>query len=339
MRLKSGSLWGAEADARGEVLGRQQPEVFWSGLTSMIQMGQCTPIVGPRVHGRWLPTPQEVAQRWAEKHKYPFADRDELARVAQYIATSLGEGFPRLEFLRTLLAELTERLPEELRPEKRVQTLTDLIQAAGWENLTSDDPNEVHRVLADLDLPLYLTTNADSFMVEALRARGKKAEREICRWNERLDRLPSRFAEDDAYEPTPDEPLVYQLFGSDEEVNSLVLAEDDYMNFLVRVVADRDRIPNTIREALSSSTLLFVGYSLYDWEFRVLMHGLVGSLDQRLGLKHVAVQLEFAEAGTADTAAVQAFLEQYFQDADINVFWGSTTQFIAELREHWEANR
>jgi len=26
-------------------------------------------------------------------------------------------------------------------------------------------------------------------------------------------------------------PLVYHLFGSDEEINSLVLSEDDYMDF------------------------------------------------------------------------------------------------------------
>jgi hypothetical protein len=305
----------------------------------MIQQGKCTPIVGPQVHGRWLPTPQEIAQKWSKVHEYPFADTEDLARVAQYMATNQGEDFPRYELLDTLMAELTARLPEGLRPQEQRETLTELIQTVGWQNLVADDPNEVHHVLASLNLPLYLTTNADSFMVEALKAEGKKAEREICRWSEHLDWLPSRFEEDDAYEPTPDEPLVYQLFGSDEEANSPVLSEGDYMNFLVRVVAERDRIPNTIREALSSSTLMFVEYSIYDWEFRVLMHGLVSGLNQRLRFKHVAVQLEFDEAKTADTAAVQTFLQQYFQDADINVFWGSTAQFVAELREHWEARQ
>jgi len=338
MRLKSGQLWGAEADARGQVLGAK-PKIFWTGLVRMIQQGKCTPIVGPRAHGRWLPTPQEIARHWSEVHEYPFADREELARVAQYMATNQGEDFPRYEFLDTVMTELAARLPEGLRPEEQHETLTGLIQAVGWQNLVADDPNQVHRVLASLNLPLYLTTNPDSFMVEALKAQGQEPVREICRWSEQLDWLPSRFAADDAYEPTPAAPLVYHLLGSDEEVNSLVLSEDDYMDFLVRVVAERDRIPNTVREALSSSALMFIGYSLYDWEFRVLMHGLVASLDRRLRFKHVTVQLEFEEAGTADTATVQTFLEQHFQDVDINVFWGSPVQFIAELREHWEARR
>jgi hypothetical protein len=339
MRLKSGQLWGDEADARGEVLGTKNPRIFWTGLIRMIQQAKCTPIIGPRVHGRWLPTSQEVSRRWAEMHAYPFADKEDLGRVAQYMATNQGEDFPRYEFLDTLRATLIERLPKGLRPEGQHETLTQLIKAVGWQQMAANDPHDVHRALASLNLPVYVTTNADSFMVEALTARGKAPVREICRWSDLLDWLPSRLAEDETYEPTPEEPLVYQLFGSDEEVNSLVLAEDDYMSFLVRVAAERDRIPNIIREALSSSTLMFVGYSLYDWEFRVLMHGLVANLNQRIRFKHVAVQLEFEEAGEADTTAVQAFLQQYFQDADINVFWGSTAQFVAELEEYWEANR
>jgi hypothetical protein len=79
---------------------------------------------------------------------------------------------------------------------------------------------------------------------------------------------------------------------------------------------------------------MFLGYSLYDWEFRILMHGLVMNLDQRLGFKHVAVQLEPEQA--KDPKTVRDFLERYFQEADINVYLGSTVQFIAELREHWE---
>jgi hypothetical protein len=336
MRLKSGELWGSEADVRGEVLGTRNPRIFWTGLVRMIQEGRCTPIIGPRVHGRWLPTPQEIARHWSDVHTYPFADKDDLARVAQYMATNQGEDFPRCEFLDMLKAELIQRLPEGLRPETGLETLTALIQAVGWSNLVADDPNEVHRTLAGLSLPLYVTTNCDSFMVEALAAQGRQPVREISRWSEHLDWLPSQLGEEADYEPSPEAPLVYHLFGSDEEMDSLVLTEDHYLNFLVRISAERDRIPNVIRGALSSSMLMFVGYSLYDWEFRAVMHGLVASMDQRRRFKHVAVQLSFEDAGEADTTAVQTFLQQYFQDADINVFWGTTVQFIAELREHWE---
>jgi len=257
--------------------------------------------------------------------------------VAQYMASNQGEDFPRYELLDTLKAEFLRRLPEELRPEGDLETLTELVQAAGWQNVVAGNPNEPHAVLAALNLPLYLTTNPDSFMIEALKAQGKESTREVCRWNENLDFLPSIFEEEANYEPTEQAPMVYHLFGSDEEVDSLLITEDHYLDYLVRVSAEMERIPNFIRGALSSASLMFIGYSMYDWEFRVIMRGLVATMDRRRRFKHVAVQLELDEANPEEVDAVQTFLQQYFQDADINVFWGSTAQFIAELREQWEA--
>ncbi|MBN2002674.1 MAG: CHAT domain-containing protein [Anaerolineae bacterium] len=333
MRLKSGRLWGDEADARGEVLGARNLRGFWAALLSNIEEKTCLPIIGPRVHGRWLPTPDEVARRWSGTHGYPFDDTGNLARVAQYLASSQGEDFPRREWQRTLIADLTARLPEELRPRVKPKTLTELVQSAGWQALTAGDPNEVHRVLASLDLPLYLTSNGDSFMVQALAAQGKQPTRELCRWHMAMDDLPSRFDEATAYHPTPEAPMVYHLLGADHELASLVLAEDHYLDFLIKISAERDRIPDYLRGALASSALMFVGFSLADWEFRVIMRGLVAPITQRLKIKHVAVQVEQVEETRAET--VRAFLEAYFEDADINVYWGSPAQFIAELREQW----
>jgi hypothetical protein len=338
MRLKSGQLWSSEADARGQVLDKS-PHIFWTTLVEQIQQRRCTPIIGPRVYGDLLPAQTDIARQWAAQHHYPFSNLEEMARVAQYLATGSGEGFPRYELLGALKAGLVQRLPEGLRPADEAETLTELVQTVGWQNLVADNPNQAHRVLADLDLPLYLTTNPDSFMVEALRARGKKPVRELCRWDEDLDWPSFQPSEEETYKPTPESPLVYHLFGSDEEVDSLVITEDHYFKFLVRTSAERDRIPNAIRMAPASSTLMFVGYSLYDWELRVLLHGLVASMGQRRKFKHVAVQLEPADIGDADITAVQTFLQQYFQDEAINVFWGSTAQFMAELRERWEGRR
>ena len=334
MRLKSGQLWSAEADARGQVLDKN-PRAFWTTLVRQIQQKRCTPIIGPRAFGRVLPSQAEIAANWAEEHSYPFTNRTDMARVAQYLATSQGEAFPRAELLDAMKNGLIQRLPEALRPTRKVPTLTDCIQAVGWQNLVADDPNNVQRVLAAFDLPIYMTTNPDSLMVEALRARGAEPLRELCRWGEQLDWLESALGPD--YQPSAENPLVYHLFGSDEQEDSLILTEDDYFNFLVRTASERDRIPNFIREALSSTSLMFVGYSLYDWEFRVLLHGLVASRDTRRKFKHVAVQLDLSDSVSGDTAAVQSFLQQYFLEADINVYWGTMEQFIAELREQWEA--
>jgi hypothetical protein len=285
-----------------------------------------------------LPAPSEIAEQWARQHKYPFVRGSDMARVAQYLATMRGESFPRYEWLDILKSELVQRLPEELRPKGDFETLTALIEAVGWPALGAANPNEIHGVLAGLDLPLYLTTNPDNLLVEALKARGRTPLREVCRWNDDLDDLESPLS--DGYVPTPEQPVVYHFFGSDEYEDSLILSEDDYFKFLVRTSANTDRIPNAVEKVFSTTSLMFVGYSLNDWEFRTLMHSLIANRDVRRRFNHVAVQLEMADVSPgANLAEVQAFLRKYFEHSAIDVYWGTTTQFIAELREQWEGQR
>jgi hypothetical protein len=51
----------------------------------------------------------------------------------------------------------------------------------------------------------------------------------------------------------------------------------------------------------------------------------------------VGVQLEPSDIAPGEVAAAQNFLQQYFQEAEINVYAGTLQQFMAELREQWEA--
>ncbi|MCP4540073.1 MAG: CHAT domain-containing protein [Chloroflexi bacterium] len=336
MRLKSGQLWGAEADARGQVLGAKNPRIFWKALIKNIQTGKCTPIVGPRVRGRWIPAPSEIACAWADEYEYPFSDQHDLTRVLEYISVSQGEDYPRYELLDTMKQMFNERLSKGLRADEEFDTLSELVQAIGWEELTADDPNEVHKMLARLDLPLYLTTNYDNFLTAALSAQEKQPEREICGWNEMLDGLPSLFEDDPEYEPTPEAPLVYHLFGSEDEPDAMVLTEDDHLDFLVNISSEMERIPNYIWAALANSSLMFLGYGLNDWGFRVIMRGLVATRQRRRRIKHIGVQLDPRDVSVLDVEAAKVFLQQYFQNAEINVFSGSLEQFMAELREWWE---
>ena len=46
-----------------------------------------------------------------------------------------------------------------------------------------NDPAEPHRVLANLNLPVYVTTNYDDFMVKALARHHRQPNRVLCQWN------------------------------------------------------------------------------------------------------------------------------------------------------------
>ena len=335
MRLRSGQLWSAEADARGTVLGPPNPRVFWNGLVTHIKRGRSTPIIGPRARGPLFPTPEELARAWKSEHQYPFLGFATAAQIAQYLASSQGEEFPCYEIISDLTQTVIERLPPHLRPDGDFETISALVTHVGWEHISALNPYDVHRTLAELDLPLYVTTNFDNLMVEALRAQGKQPIREVCRWNDALDGLPSAF-DDPSYRPTPETPLVYHLFGSDEEPDSLVVTEDQHLDFLVRISAEPERIPAPIWATLSNTSLMFLGFRQNDLGFRVITRGLVATRPRRQRIKHIGVQIDPVGVTIADLAAAQYFLQQYFQDIEVNVYAGTLDQFIAELREKWE---
>jgi len=101
-------------------------------------------------------------------------------------------------------------------------------------------------------------------------------------------------------DPTQTTPVVYHLHGHLDVPELLVLTEDDYLDFLVDLWqsnADpqsanaRPMLPMRIQEAVTNASLLFIGYRLADWNFRVILRGLLQRFMPRERYKHVTVQL------------------------------------------------
>jgi hypothetical protein len=279
----------------------------WDILLERIREQKCTPFLGAGAAARVLPLGRDIAEEWAREHDYPLEDVHDLTRVAQFLAIKLDPMAPK-EKIRRLLAD------------------------AGTPDF--GDVDEPHNILAGLPLPLYLTTNFDGFMTAALRGRGKAPRQELCRWNDRLAARPSIFDSPDGYRPSVDEPLVYHLHGHLDTVESLVLTEDDYFDFLVNI--PQIGIPPLVQEALSATSLLFVGYRLADWNFRVLFRGFVELTqpsDRRLS---VTVQLPPTQSPELRERAM-SYLGRYFDKKEIVVYWGDALEFMAELRARWSA--
>jgi hypothetical protein len=284
-------------------------------LMRRIQDGKCTPFLGAGAAQGVLPLGAEIAREWAQEFGYPLEDASNLARVSTYLAVEYDPMYPK-----DLLLKNWFRIPR--RPD-------------------FTDPDEPHAVLASLPLPLYMTTNYDPFMTQALEAAGKKPFRELCRWNNFSKECPSIFDDKNSgYEPRSKEPVVFHLHGHDVYAESLVLTEDDYLDFLVNISRDGELLPKYILRRLAYTSLLFIGYSLADWSFRVLFRGLVTSSEQTLRRISVTVQLPplpGREAPEAQQKKIQDYLAKYFGQLDIRVYWGSAQEFMQELRAHWEA--
>ena len=148
----------------------------------------------------------------------------------------------------------------------------------------------------------------------------------------------SVFDRDRTYRPDDKRPLVYHLFGHLARARSLVLTEDDYFDFLIGVTRDKDLVPPGVRRAFADSSLMFLGFRLDEWDFRVLFRSIVNQEgDRRKEHTHVAVQIDPEEGRTIEPDRARSYLEKYFQGSNITIYWGSTESFIKELHSHWVA--
>jgi hypothetical protein len=275
----------------------------WLLLLRRIKDGKCTPFLGAGACYGVLPLACEIAKDWSMEHKSPMTDCDDLARVAQFLAVKFDPMFPKEE----LLKKFQGMPPPDFRT-----------------------PDEPHGILADLPLPVYMTTNYDDYMVQALNDRNRDPKREFCRWNTYIKDEPSVFGT--GFRPTVANPVVFHLHGHDEVSESLVLTEDDYLTFLVNISRDQNIIPPRILEAFTGSSLLFIGYSLADWDFRVLFQGLVNATDPNLRRISVTVQLPPTQKD------LQEYQEKYFGEMSkgMRVYWGTAKEFVSELKERWD---
>jgi hypothetical protein len=178
-------------------------------------------------------------------------------------------------------------------------------------------------------------------MFLALKDRGLNPSLRVCGWNEFIREEKEAVIDG---EPDSDHPLVYHLHGHYERPQSLVLTEEDYLEFLVRLNRDGSEplLPSVIRMALKANSLLFVGYSLSDWNFRVLFRGLIGSLPANLHTLSIAVQLDPLPRDPVEQwlRRAQEYVEKYFtriQQIEVRVYWGDVRTFACELSERWKA--
>lgn len=284
----------------------------WNRLIYQLKNGDCTPFLGAGACAGTLPTGGELSRTLAEEYCYPFDDKHELPRVSQFVATTEGDA-----------VHLKNLICEKLR-------------GIGPPDFTNR--LEPHGLLAEFPLPVYLTTNYDDFIQRSLQAAGKKPNVAICPWNGNVAPSNDLFSSESGWDPKPETPLVYHLHGNLTDPSSLVLTEDDYVEFLSNLAlnaAGQGRmLPPSILAALTRRPILFIGYSLQDWTFRVLFHALMKAVPAINLRRHVSVQLKPTIGDSrADVDDVMRQLGRYYEDRRISIFWGTAEEFCRELRQ------
>jgi hypothetical protein len=130
-------------------------------------------------------------------------------------------------------------------------------------------PSPIVRALATIDFPIVITTNYDRLFEGALGLLGKKVAPIIYN--------PERHEPEDLFGlPRKDQRWIFKIHGCISKPDSIVITDEDYIRFVMRMNDGEDfhPVPQKIRTQLAEWPTLFVGYSLLDYNLRLLFRTL-----------------------------------------------------------------
>lgn len=249
-----------------------------------LRRGMVTPLLGAgaSLFGRreevaWngAPTGAELAARLAREFG---ADEEELIRVAQRIYAlkgGTGQLYRELhdifdcDFPLTELHRFIAGIPKRLEAHNVGKPL--LIVTTNYDDLIEralarediDDAEERARAKVDYDLLVYMADGPDE---------GRFCHRPPGGALSAITDPPRCTVVD------PDErTVVLKLHGfvsrDDDKQDSYVITEDHYIEYLTRTDLT-ERLPPAVVNRLLDCHLLFLGYSLRDWNLRAILYGL-----------------------------------------------------------------
>jgi hypothetical protein len=276
-----------------------------------------------------LPNGREFSADLSDLADYPPGrEADPLTKVSQYLVEYAGDRDLILSYIKT---QFHDKVPPDYRcsvtdflSELPASQIPRLIVSTNYDTL-------VERLLERRSIPYVcvshiLGRSKFSGRLIVYEKLGKFSKDLIVTRATAEELLQERLA---AAEPPV---ILYKMHGSaisfvprkdrDETLaggfNSIVITEQDYIDYLDKNTMER--LPIQMQEMLRNSQFLFLGYSLSDWNFRLLLH-----------------RLRESQAG-ADTTHYACLLNDdkveslFWQKRGVILLYVSLTQFLANLK-------
>jgi hypothetical protein len=292
----------------------------YSLITRRLLRGKVVPVLGaganlcerpldvPWRRGQYLPSGRELAQELANYASFAVPEGYDLARVSQYVSAMEGEA--------SLYDELHDVFNADYPPTILHHFLAALSRRARTDAagkcmliITTNYDDALERAFAAIDEPYDLVT----YIAEG---RDRGLFRHVPYDGEpTVIRVPNEYAElrlDQRSVIAKIHGAVDRLSGHD----SFVITEDHYIDYITR--ADVGGLfPVKLAAKLHESHFLFLGYSLRDWNFRVMLYRLWGE-QEGMHYKHWAVEaapdpIDRAAWETRGVDILQARIEDFVE--------------------------
>ena len=267
--------------------------------------------------GSFAPSGRELARALAEKSKYPNPDDPalDLLKVSQYYEAVSGAAplYGKLrevfdtDYTLSSLHRLLARVPALLRERGKEQLLV----------LTTNYDDLVERALGEarepFDVVWYAATGEfkGSFMHRS----------PDCKV------VPIKVANKYAGLAFDERPVILKLHGAvdrgDKKRDSYVLTENSYIDYLAGPPVSK-QIPAALMAKMEASHFLFLGYSMHDWNMRVILQQLWGG--KELDYVSWAIQLE-----QSDEAARAIEKKLWIQRGNVELLYAPLKEYVERL--------
>jgi hypothetical protein len=160
---------------------------------------------------------------------------------------------------------------QSFKPHNRKDLVDKIKEVVG----KTTQPSALVRALAEMDFPVVITTNYDELFETALRDLGKSPSVRI------YDRKGEEETGFFGGEPNFKTPWFFKMHGCVSEPDSIVVTDEDYIHWVMRL-GDAEKfqpVPLDLRTKFKEWPTLFVGYSLLDYNLRLLFRTLRRRVD------------------------------------------------------------
>ncbi|HEX5733389.1 MAG TPA: SIR2 family protein [Blastocatellia bacterium] len=223
-------------------------------IVGYIEKKQCILFLGSGVH--YTP-PNDVLYDYPDEKRPPVGSElsDKLAEKCDLV-----KNYPKEQGKDTRLDRVSLYFEKDRGRRPLVQEIKDQVTIG-------KEPSPALCALAEMDFPLVITTNYDKLFEQALNRAGKHPY--VGVYNERGD-TPT----DDFQDFSHERPFVFKIHGDIDKPDSIVITDEDYIQFVLRMSSfkegDYHPVPETIRYQFKRWPTLFIGYSLMDYNLRLL---------------------------------------------------------------------
>lgn len=192
------------------------------------------------------------------------ADESCLATSAEYRERYLGSRLDFLEELRQLLEARTSQLPE-------VPAMYEML-------LRAKRPPLIVSSTCDLVLEHYLESKGKNYVLvcHVVRSRDNENDGKILVFHGDkhefcvADKIPLDADKYIIYKPLGS-PMLHARLNPDSEIDTVVITESDHLLLLGRLEHELTQIPTAFCRLLQRRPLLFAGYGLDVWHYRLVM--------------------------------------------------------------------